>query len=473
MGASNATPFRCALLTPPLHARRWPRWLDLERKAGWIELHTLEAEALSAQSMAETVRAHPAAPFDALLLIVARAALPWARGRLATLGSGSPPVIAISEDSHPECIRAMLRIGVRDFLLGPCRREELELRLWRVREAQRPLPAASAPPARAHPLLRRFIGTSTALARQVDLIPVIAACDAGVLIVGETGTGKEMFAQSIHYLSTRSDHPWVAVNCAVLPAELVEAELFGHTRGAYTSANEARCGLVAEAEGGTLFLDEVDSLPLAAQAKLLRFLQEKEYRAVGSSKVRRADVRVIAASNGELESLVRDGRFRRDLFYRLNVLRMRLPPLRERMEDVVVLSADMTARFARELRRPVRGLSEGALARLACHDWPGNVRELEHTLERAVLLCGGEVLEATDLDLPEASAAQELFESFKAAKARMVESFERVYIERMLILCSGNITQAAQASAKNRRAFWQLIRKHRIDARRFHVSEGA
>jgi two-component system response regulator GlrR len=305
-------------------------------------------------------------------------------------------------------------------------------------------------------------------------VPRIADCDAGVLILGETGTGKDLFAQAVHYLSPRAGGPCVAVNCGALPADLVEAELFGHARGAFTSAHETRMGLVGQAEGGTLFLDEVDSLPPMAQVKLLRFLQDKEYRPVGAAKAQRADVRIVAACNVDLAGLCERSAFRTDLYYRLNILALHLPALRDRGADVLALAAHFAAGFARRFRRPVYDFAPAARARLLAHAWPGNVRELEHAIERAVLLADGDAIEAGDLGLPPAqegapadggvSVGSPGLESFSAAKARAVAQFERRYIEDALAHCAGNITHAADAVAKNRRAFFELMRKHRIDS---------
>jgi two-component system response regulator GlrR len=266
-----------------------------------------------------------------------------------------------------------------------------------------------------------------------------------VLLLGETGTGKELFAQAVHYLSARCSRPWVPVNCGAIPFELIEAELFGHAKGAYTNAHAAREGLIAAAEGGTLFLDEIGSLPLSAQGKLLRFLQEREYRAVG---------------------LVAKGHFRQDLYFRLNVLTLTLPPLRERREDIPILALHFIKRYATEFGRPVQGITPIALKRLLAHDWPGNIRELSHAMERAVLLGNGPYVTPADIELGvEDSAPAD--ESFQTAKARVVEQFERSYLEHILIACDGNITHAAIAAKKNRRALWELIRKHHIEPKRF------
>ncbi len=326
----------------------------------------------------------------------------------------------------------------------------------------------------ADPRLRHFIGRNEAFVRELARLSVYARSDAGVLILGETGTGKEVCAQAVHRLSPRADRPWVAVNCGALPTELIESELFGHAKGAFTTAHASRTGLVAEAEGGSLFLDDIDCLPVPAQVKLLRFLQEREYRPVGATTVRRADVRVIAASNLRLPVMVERGEFRGDLFFRLNVLLLQLPALRERRDDIAALAQHFIRRFSAQHRGHVGGLTPAALERLFLYDWPGNVRELEHVIERAVLLAGSALLDAHDLDLPapveaHASACGPIrtVESFRAAKGRVVQQFERSYIEHLLARCRGNVTQAAQQAGKNRRAFFELMRKYAIEAARF------
>ncbi len=361
----------------------------------------------------------------------------------------------------------LLRMGVIDFMVLPATADEITLRLRRVLGE-----SAAVPPVHERaldPRLRGFVGGSKAFVAQLARLPLLAACDAGVLILGETGTGKELCAQAIHYLSPRAAHPCVAVNCGAIPLDLVESELFGHLKGAFTNAHNARDGLVAEAEGGTLFLDDIDCLPLAAQAKLLRFLQEREYRPLGAARVRRADVRVIAASNHQLPAMAARGEFRQDLFYRLNVLNLELPPLRNRREDIAPLSLHFISRFARQFGRAVTGLTPAALHRLMTHDWPGNVRELEHVIERAVLLAPATVLTERDVAVGGTSEPADA-ESFRAAKARVVQDFERGRIEQLLTAHAGNVTHAAAAARKNRRAFIALMQKYRIVPERFRAS---
>jgi len=407
---------------------------------------------------------------DGVLVVAASGAEQRAREQIDALRGTRPSVVLMvaALGVGAEQIASLFEAGICDFVAWPCTAQELLARVRRSHGARTDGAAPSSSAATSGPL-RDFVGSSPRFVQQMSKLPVFAACDAGVLIVGETGTGKEIFAQAVHYLSARAGRPWVAVNCGAIPTELIEDELFGHVRGAYTTAHAARPGLVREAEGGTLFLDDVDCLPLAAQSKLLRFLQEREYRAVGSNAVQHADVRVIAASNLQLSRLVERGQFRQDLFYRLNVLSLELPPLRERCDDIRALALHFTGRFAAQFGRPVTGLTPAALQALATHRWPGNVRELQHTIERAVLLAHGPLLTAADLALGGQDAAAPQPDSFHAAKSRVVRQFERDFIEQLLAQHGGNVTHAAQAAKKNRRAFFELMRKHRIEAQRFRA----
>ncbi|MGH9798962.1 MAG: sigma-54 interaction domain-containing protein, partial [Blastocatellia bacterium] len=283
-----------------------------------------------------------------------------------------------------------------------------------------------------------------------------------VLISGETGTGKEVCARAIHQFSPRADRNLVAINCGSIPNDLVESELFGHERGSFTGAVASKTGLIQEAEGGTLFLDELDSLPLLAQVKLLRFLQEGEYRPVGATKTRYADVRVIAATNVNLEKAVSTGRLRQDLYYRLNMIPIALPPLRERREDIPLLAAQFLNRFGQKFRKHVTGFSPDTMLKLCLHDWPGNVRELENVIGRAVAFADQSVVRAHNIVLP-----APVPESFHEMKKNMIEKFERTYLQSLLISFNGNITKAAEAAQKNRRAFFELIRKYGIDTDQF------
>ena len=243
-----------------------------------------------------------------------------------------------------------------------------------------------------------MVGNSPPFRELLDRIRLVAGTSATVLITGETGTGKELVARAIHNLSPRRDRPLVKVNCAAISAGLVESELFGHVKGAFTGATERRVGRFEHAHGGTLFLDEITELPLESQSKLLRVLQEQEFEPVGSNRTVKVDVRVLAATNRNLAEAVREGRFRMDLYYRLLVIPVDVPPLRERREDIPALAAHFVARLARQFGRRVKRISEATMRQLMAYDWPGNVRELENFLARAVVLSPGEVLDAP-LDL--------------------------------------------------------------------------
>jgi len=317
---------------------------------------------------------------------------------------------------------------------------------------------------------QEIVGESPSFCAETEKVPLIAEHDADVLISGETGTGKELFAQAIHYLSPRRKKAFVPVNCGCIPTELVENELFGHKSGAFTSASTSQAGLIHDADGGTLFLDEVATLPLSAQVKLLRFLQEREYRPLGSSQTVRADVRIIAATNTVMEKAIAEGTVRRDLYYRLNIIPIKLPPLRDRLEDIPVLARHFLAKYSARFRKQVSDLSSEAIRILMLHPWPGNVRELEHVIQRAIVLTTKGIIEPSGIVLSELESTKGQ-ESFKEAKSRAVSQFERDYVMKLLAAYNGNISVAAKAAKKNRRAFWELIRRHQIDVQAFRYAK--
>jgi two-component system response regulator GlrR len=408
-----------------------------------------------------------------LLLVLPTALLAAPEALVGSLRRHAPeaPLVAVTEGGEPDHILRLLGLGFHDFISAPLRAADVLPRIWRLIEREG---RGEAGIARLQEKLglRNLVGESPSFVAAIEKIPLVARCDASVLLSGETGTGKEVVARAIHYLSPRAAKPFVAVNCGAIPTDLVENELFGHERSAYTGAFTQQDGVVREAEGGTLLLDEVDSLPLLAQVKLLRFLQEKEFRPLGSSRVQKADVRILAATNGDLEEAVRAGRLRQDLFYRLNVLPLRLPPLRERREDIPRLARHFLRKHTARERRPAE-ISGRALQALVDHGWPGNVRELEHVMERAVVLSQDEGLICErHVVLPRAAGRREPVdagESFQEAKARAVAEFEAAYVRDLLLAHRGNISHAARAADKNRRAFWELIRKHGIDASSFRA----
>ena len=361
--------------------------------------------------------------------------------------------------------------GLDDFVLCPFRRIELIPRIERLlsNAGGRHETAAASPVPPGRLRLNGLVGQAECFVREVDKIPLFAKSDATVLIRGETGTGKELFAQAIHYHSARNGKPFVPVNCGALPDQLFENEVFGHVRGAFTSAFAHQQGLVAEAEGGTLFLDEIDTLSASAQTKLLRFLQDRQYRPLGSSKSVVADVRVIAATNTDLKQHVADRRFREDLYYRLNILSLSIPPLRDRVDDLPALVAHFVRQHGDQARRGPMTISPDALHKLQLYGWPGNVRELEGIIQRAVILSASRVLEPDHLDLPSAPGTHgtNAPASLREAKAAAVQEFERRFLTKLLAACMGNVTRAARRAGKERRAFQRLLDKHGLDRRAF------
>ena len=375
------------------------------------------------------------------------------------------PVVLVFGESRAEEIINMLRCGASDFFIKPLRAADILPRIWRIlKESQTDERLVHSLKARVG--LEQIVGQNPIFLAELEKIPIVANCDAGVLISGETGTGKELFARAVHYLSPRADKAFIPVSCGAIPQDLMENELFGHSQGAYTGASSSQSGLIQEAGSGTIFLDEIDCLPLQAQTKLLRFLQNKEYKPLGSVKTRNADVRIIAASNIDLDKEAQDGRFRRDLYYRLNVIPLHLPPLRDRTGDVLLLARHFLKKYSFEHSKCVEDLDDASVARLISYNWPGNIRELEHTMERAVIFTSGPIVRNADIVLP-LSETNPMHDSLRVAKSKAIELFEKKFIEELLLTYQGNITASAKAAGKNRRAFWELIRKYRIDVESF------
>ncbi|HXV68453.1 MAG TPA: sigma 54-interacting transcriptional regulator [Nitrospira sp.] len=329
-----------------------------------------------------------------------------------------------------------------------------------------------------------LIGNSRCFLQVIGMIPLLSASKSTVLISGETGTGKELFARALHYSGERRGKPFVPVNCAALPDHLVENELFGHNKGAFTGALIEKPGLFHEADGGTLFLDEVNSLDMAVQSKLLRVLQDQEFRPLGSTKSRTVDVKIVAATNTDLRYLVETRQFREDLFYRLNILSVVLPPLRDRKEDILLLAGHFLKSYAKEFGKGPLTLAPSATSKLLGYAWPGNVRELQGVIHRAVIMATGKMLDAQALDLADAERperarptmmlmSQERHSDeggFQALKSKVIDEFERTYLCELLSAHHGNISQAARAAKKERRAFQRLLQKHGLDRRIFSAA---
>ncbi|HEY0405905.1 MAG TPA: sigma-54 dependent transcriptional regulator [Pyrinomonadaceae bacterium] len=325
--------------------------------------------------------------------------------------------------------------------------------------------------------LAKLIGEAPVFLMAIRSLPAVVKGGAAVLLSGETGTGKELVARAIHYMGERVAFPFVPVNCGSLPDTLLEDELFGHERGAFTDAHQRRAGLIAQAEKGTLFLDEVDTLSAKAQVTLLRVLQDRRFRPIGSTREQQADVRVIAATNAPLKQYVRSGAFRADLYYRLCVFNISLPPLRERREDIPTLASHFLQKHALA-EKPSPRLSAEARAVLMSFDWPGNVRELENAIIRGIHLSRSETIEVEDLALmpgeEKTLAASPLsaapLSSFKVMKQEMIETFERDYLIRLMSEHQGNVSRAARTAGKERRELGKLLKKYHLNSKEFHAT---
>ncbi len=361
-----------------------------------------------------------------------------------------------------DCIQA----GATDYLTKPFETEELQIAVQsalRLHQLMRENERLHAVVSSAHPP-RRLLGESPAMQQLHQEIHNVAPYRSNILITGESGTGKEAVARCIHESGPRADQPWVAINCSAIPHGLMESELFGYVRGAFTGATQNRLGRLEQANGGTLFLDEIGDLDLALQGKLLRVLQEREFSPVGSDAVRHVDVRIIAATNRSLREMVQRGEFREDLYYRLDVYTIKVPPLRERREDVPELAQAFLTQLRAEMDKHVAGFSDAALRALAAYRWPGNVRELRNAVERALLSCRGESIDASDLPgrvfdgkAPLATPAAE--GPGEEGLERWLEERERQAIVAALAACGGVQAQAARQLGITERSLWHRVKK--------------
>jgi two-component system NtrC family response regulator len=358
---------------------------------------------------------------------------------------------------------AAMKAGARDYITKPIDLDELLILIERSADHRRLV--------KENQILRREIKArgvtsdairykSQKMAELINLAGRIAPSQATVLIEGETGTGKELLARLIHSLSPRADHPLIAVNCAAIPETLIESELFGHEKGAFTGAVQRRIGRFEQSEGGTLFLDEIGELSPSVQVKLLRFLQEREFQRVGGERTLKADVRIISATHQDLEARIKDGSFREDLFYRINVVTMKIPPLRERREDVPVLIDHFVKRFVRENRKGIEGVSREARDMLIRYDYPGNVRELENIIERAVVIARGPVVSIEDLPFQEALCTDAGAQIPSGSLQQAMEILERQMIQDAMQKTEFNQTRAAKLLGLSERMLRYKLKKY-------------
>jgi len=351
-----------------------------------------------------------------------------------------------------------------NFIHTPVTDQDINLIIsWYIKNGKRKKSESTEFYLKQRSLVDIFVGESSETIRVKDKILRIAPYDVTVLLQGETGSGKELSAKLIHYLSNRSKGPFVAVNCGAIPTELFENELFGHRKGAYTNADSTEKGLVYSAHGGTLFLDEIGSLPLSSQVKLLRFIEEKKYKPLGQTSTITSDVRIIAATNKNLADLVEVGKFRDDLFYRLSVVNINISPLKERKDDIPLLVKHFVERFSKIYSKKIKGIKPEALMQLMYYSWPGNIREMQNILQESVILSTNNWIEANNLNFKKHSShSNYILKSFQETKKNNIEEFERDYLRIVLKLFNGNVSKASEFAKKDRREFYRLINKYKI-----------
>jgi two-component system response regulator AtoC len=434
------------------------------RRALQILLGKLGLQAVAAEHGEAALAALASEQID---LVLTDVRLPGMSGidlleRIRENDASIPVVVLTAYGTIQDAVRAM-RLGAFDYLLKPFELDALEaivrkaLELRQVRAENRylreRLDGAGGE--------RQMLALSPAMRQVLERVEQVAATPTTVLITGETGVGKEVVAWAVHETSPRRERLLVALNCAAIPGELLESELFGHVRGAFTGAQSAREGKFELADGGTLFLDEIGDMPAPLQAKLLRVLEDSVVERVGSNKRIQVDVRVISSTNRDLAAAVRDGTFREDLYYRLNVFHLRVPPLRERAEDVRPLAESFLARFGREFGKGTLRLSDDAVARLERHAWPGNVRELQNVMERAAVLAGPSATIEERLVaelLPSQQSNPAPADGLRLAPA--IEETERALVTQALEQCGGNKAEAARVLGVSERTLWYKLKKY-------------
>ena len=418
---------------------------------------TLRAHGLGVEACADTYEARRALSRSSFSVVLTDLKLPAGSGfevlgAALKAGPDTDVIVMTAFGSIEDAVRA-IREGASDFLTKPVDTDHLLLLVDRALDRRRLKRRAFLleEELQERMSLPRLVGTSEELKEALLQVQRVAPSDTTVLILGESGTGKELLARSVHQLSPRAKGPFVAINCAAIPESLLENELFGHEKGAFTGANARKLGRVEMAQGGTLFLDEIGELPLSLQPKILRLVQEKQFDRVGGTETRTVDLRLVTATNRDLKAMVATREFREDLFFRLSVIEIHVPPLRSRRDDILPLAESFLEKFSREAgRRRVPTLSANSIRALSAHSWPGNVRELQNGIERAVILCPGEVIEPEHLridtqaaPMPSIADVIDLRGSLSEVRERAADAAEAEMVARAIGAADGNVEQAA------------------------------
>ena len=432
-------------------------------------------EVKAAKSGSEGIRALESSSFD---LVVTDLKMPDIDGievlvKIKEKWPDTEVIVMTGYGTVQSAVRAM-KAGVFDYIEKPFSPDDL-LELVRLALGRKDLPGQGREIVPSHYELGNIVGVSQAMQRVFQLIAKVAATGSTVLVTGESGTGKELVAKAIHFNGPRKEQPFIIVDCNAIPEPLIESELFGHAKGAFTGAFERKKGLMEMAAGGTIFFDEIGNLGLSTQAKLLRVLQEKEFRPIGEKKTLHADIRFVSATNKDLKTMVREGTFREDFFYRLNIFPIHIPPLRERREDIPALANHFLTKYNHEIGKDVTHISAEAMRMLFLYDWPGNARQLENIIQRAIIMCQGRTLRPehfSSLEIPTVEevpkTVDELKEKKRDLRIRSVEGIEKSFLMEALKRNAWNISKAASDVGMQRPNFHALMKKYNISAKQKH-----